>query len=101
MVRLSGKEIIKELSADLERERSIRYGAQDEQNRLVRQLTTEQQRNAELIAHNAVLQSDRDRLTSTVEILSRRLASPTAELRLIGGERISASGAFQAHTSKH
>lgn len=30
-------------------------------------------------AHNLVLQSDRDRLTATIEALSRRLASPSAE----------------------
>ncbi len=37
------------------------------------------QRHTSMSDQLAVLQSDRDRLTATVEVLSRRLASPTAD----------------------
>lgn len=44
-----------------------------------KEMEVEYQRRQQLDARNMVLQSDRDRLTATIEVLARRLASPLSE----------------------
>jgi hypothetical protein len=83
------------LNQHKDRERALQQ-LRDDNARLEVKLIEKQQENWDLLnqhkvhvrrlaefdavaAHNQVLQSDRDRLTATIESLARRLASPTAE----------------------
>jgi multidrug resistance efflux pump len=58
---------------------SYRQQLEDKNEQHGKEMEIEYQRRQALEAQIVVLQSDRDRLTATVEILSRRLASPAAD----------------------
>jgi hypothetical protein len=58
------------------------------------------QQRRELIAHKDVLLGDRDRLTATVEVLSRRLASPYADKDPVRGGWRGAQQATDPHNLK-
>ena len=69
-------------AAHARREETVKYyqeQLEEKNEQHGKEMEIEYQRRQAVEAHNLVLQSDRDRLTATIEALSRRLASPTAE----------------------